>query len=339
MFAPRSSFLIAAVAVLALIAAEVDADKSARNARQLKGGKGSKSPKSPKTPKSMKTSKAPKYGAVWRRTVMPDMGDRRLTLQYMADRFKEEGSVRSFVESLGYEVDLNASMGEKENILAKEDCEGLMSLIDLDLDEDSSSALDIQKFINESDLASVIGKVSGSYHRLCLPSIQLFKISDLTLPIFLFYCKYFNQQDKFSALLDLHKEVVGATIPLQSIFIRHMRGNANSDAFIEYHTDEYSYEDGTYSTIIVALNDDSSVKEGGELYYLREDGPVLASRVQGKAFAHSYNVVHGVAPHIGDRVSLILHFNHDLKLEDAGGTSRNLTEETKRKLETRRFVL
>ena len=157
------------------------------------------------------------------------------------------------------------------------------------------------------------------------------------MPIFLFKCKYFNQQDKFSALLDLHKEVVGAAVPLQSIFIRHMRGNANSDAFIEYHTDEYSYEDGTYSTIIVALNDDSSVKEGGELYYLREDGPVLASRAQGKAFAHSYNVVHGVAPHIGDRVSLILHFNHDLKLEDTG--DRNLTEETKRKLETRRFVL
>ena len=71
-------------------------------------------------------------------------------------------------------------------------------------------------------------------------------------------------------------------------------------------------------------------KEGGELYYLREDGPVLAPRAQGKAFAHSYNVVHGVSPHVGERVSLILHFNHDLKMEDVGG--RKLTEETKREL-------
>ena len=56
MFAPRSSFLIAAIAVLALIAAaEVDADKSARNARQLKGGKSTKSPKSPKRSKSPKS--------------------------------------------------------------------------------------------------------------------------------------------------------------------------------------------------------------------------------------------------------------------------------------------
>ena len=30
-----------------------------------------------------------------------DLGDRRLTLQYMTDRFKEEGSVRAFVDSLG----------------------------------------------------------------------------------------------------------------------------------------------------------------------------------------------------------------------------------------------
>ena len=48
---------------------------------------------------------------------MLDMGDRRLTLQYMTDRFNEEGSVRSFVDSLGYEVDLNSGMGEKENAL------------------------------------------------------------------------------------------------------------------------------------------------------------------------------------------------------------------------------
>ena len=138
-------------------------------------------------------------------------------------------------------------------------------------------------------------------------------------------------------MLDLHKEVVGAAIPLEAIMIRHMRGAANSDAFLEYHTDEFTHDHSTYSTIIVALNDNSSVKEGGNLYYLREDGPVLASRAQGKAFAHSYDVLHGVSPHVGERVSLILHFNHDLKMEDVGG--RKLTEETKRELACRRHTL
>ena len=139
-------------------------------------------------------------------------------------------------------------------------------------------------------------------------------------------------------MLDLHKEVVGATIPLEAIKIRHMRGAANSNGFLEYHTDESGHKHGTkMSSVVVALNDNSSVKEGGELYYLREDGPVLASRAQGKAFAHSYNVLHGVSPHVGERVSLVLHFDHDLKLEDVGG--RKLTEETKRKHETKRFVL
>ena len=130
-------------------------------------------------------------------------------------------------------------------------------------------------------------------------------------------------------MLELHKEVVGATIALEVIKIQHMRGAANNDAFLDYHTDEFCHEHDKYSTIVVALIDNSSVKEGGDLYYLHEDGPVLASRAQGKAFAHSYNVLHGVSPHVGDRVSLILQFNHDLKMEDVGG--RKLTEDMKRK--------
>ena len=128
-------------------------------------------------------------------------------------------------------------------------------------------------------------------------------------------------------MLALHKEVIGANIPLEGIFIAHTHGVANSNAFLEYHTDE-SGGDVKSSTMLVALNDNSSVKEGGELYYLREDGPVLASRAQGKAFVHSYNVLHGVSPHVGDRTNLVLFFNHELKLEDVGG--RKLTEETKR---------
>lgn len=145
-------------------------------------------------------------------------------------------------------------------------------------------------------------------------------------------------QDKFNTLLDLHLEVVGATIPLESIKIRHMRATKPNDAYLEYHTDESGHGNGTkLSSVVVALNANSSVKEGGELYYLQQNGPVLASRAQGKAFAHSYNVLHGVSTHVGDRVSLILHFNHDLKMEDVGG--RKLTEGKKRELGCQRHFL
>jgi len=101
---------------------------------------------------------------------MLDMGDRELTLQYMTDRFKEEGSVRSFVDSLGYDVDLNSVTGEKESVLAKEDCEGLMSLIDHDLFSkvEVQNGQDMNKFIDESELVSVIGKVKMDYCSLTL---------------------------------------------------------------------------------------------------------------------------------------------------------------------------
>ena len=48
-----------------------------------------------------------------------------------------------------------------ENVLAKEDCEGLMSLIDHGLfpNVEVPEYQDIQKYIDESDLVSVIGKV------------------------------------------------------------------------------------------------------------------------------------------------------------------------------------
>ena len=160
MFVPRFSFLIAVVFVLALIASEVNAGsaKSAKSKSAKSSGKSSKS-------KSGKSS-----SDAWDRRVLEDMGDRRLTLQYMTDRFKEEGSVRSFVESFGYEVDLNSGTGEKENVLSKEDCQGLMSLID----HDSFSKVEVQNgrdmtmFIDESELVSIIGKVRMDYCSLTL---------------------------------------------------------------------------------------------------------------------------------------------------------------------------
>ena len=135
------------------------------------GAKGAKSPKAPKSPKSPKAPKSPSMKSSKATTKptdgcyptgrMLDMGDRRLTLQYMTDRFNEDGSVRSFVDSLGYEVDLKSGMGEKENVLAKKDCEGLMSLIDHDSysNVEEPGFQDIQKYIDESDLVAVIGKV------------------------------------------------------------------------------------------------------------------------------------------------------------------------------------
>jgi hypothetical protein len=155
--------------------------------KSAKGAKGTKSPKGSKGTTAAPTTAPTGWG--YRRRML-DMGDRRLTLQYMTDRFKEEGSVRPFVDSLGYKVDLNSGTREKENALAKEDCERLMSFIDHDSysNVDEPDAQDIEKYIDESDLVSVIGKVSGGYHGLCLSSVSVPSVSvrpttsDLTLP-------------------------------------------------------------------------------------------------------------------------------------------------------------
>ena len=48
-------------------------------------------------------------------------------------------------------------------------------------------------------------------------------------------------------------------------------------------------------------------------------------------------MLHGVAPPVGDRFTLILHFDHELKLEDVGG--RKLTEEMKREFGSNHVVL
>ena len=80
-------------------------------------------------------------------------------------------------------------MGEKENVLAKEDCEGLMSLIDHDSysNAEEPEFQDIQKYIDESDLVSVIGKVSGGCHDLYSHYRYMYsasQISFLTLQMF-----------------------------------------------------------------------------------------------------------------------------------------------------------
>ena len=90
MFA-RSSFIIAVVSVLALIAGEADAVKAAESARRrLKAAKATKSPKSTKSSKGTSVpTQSPTFGGYVSRRML--LGDRRLTLQYMMDRFNKEG--------------------------------------------------------------------------------------------------------------------------------------------------------------------------------------------------------------------------------------------------------
>lgn len=156
----RSSFFIIAIAFfLSAMVADADAAKAGKNTRRLKGA-GPKMSKSTKSNKSAKGTSPPSCAAdsyCGRR--MLDTGDRRLSLKYMTDRFNEEGSVGPFVDSLGYEVDLHSGRGEKENVLSKEDCESLISLIATGPIEEDHAFDDSQKYIDETELVSIIGKV------------------------------------------------------------------------------------------------------------------------------------------------------------------------------------
>ena len=167
----RSLFPIIAVAfvVLSTMVADADAAKAESNTRRLKSTKFPKSMKATKATKRPKSSKSPKStyppapdGAWAWSFSRTGTGDRRLSLKYMTDRFNEEGSVRSFVDSLGYEVDLHSGKGEKEDVLSKEDCENLMSLLVTGphIEEDRAFH-DFQKYIDEAELVSIIGKVGS----------------------------------------------------------------------------------------------------------------------------------------------------------------------------------
>ena len=176
----RFSFAFISISLIASTATVADAAKTVRGTRRgLKSTKAPKSPKSGKIGKSGKSGKSssspssspsespsgspsgsPSFGGYYQtRMLESEMGERKLSLQYMTDRFNEEGSVRSFVDSLGYEANLQSGRGEKENVLSKKDCEGLMSLINIDSDEDKYPFEDYQKYIDENDLVSIIGKV------------------------------------------------------------------------------------------------------------------------------------------------------------------------------------
>ena len=172
----RFSFIIY-FSLIASMATGADAAKTVRGTRRgLKSEKSSKDDGAnvataydaitaydavsyPASTKSAKSAKSDKSGYGRKRMLQSEMGDRRLSLQYMTDRFNEEGSVRSFVDSLGYEANLQSGRGEKDNVLSKKDCEGLMSLIDTDSDEDEYPFEDYQKYIDENELVSIVGQV------------------------------------------------------------------------------------------------------------------------------------------------------------------------------------
>ena len=102
----RSLFSIVAVAfVLSTMVAGADATEAGKNARKLKG---TKTPKATKAPKSSKSTYKQVTGWMQPGRMLLDSEDRELALKYMTDRFSEEGSVRSFVDSLGFEVDLHS---------------------------------------------------------------------------------------------------------------------------------------------------------------------------------------------------------------------------------------
>ena len=155
----RSLFSIVAVAfVLSTMVAGADATEAGKNARKLKG---TKTPKATKAPKSSKSTYKQVTGWMQPGRMLLDSEDRELALKYMTDRFSEEGSVRSFVDSLGFEVDLHSGRGEKEGILSKEDCESLMSLLVTSPIEEDHVSEDHQQSIDETELVSIIGKVSN----------------------------------------------------------------------------------------------------------------------------------------------------------------------------------
>ena len=106
-------------------------------------------------------------------------------------------------------------------------------------------------------------------------------------------------------------ESVGADrdVIVRKIWIRQVRNDGSVGNYVDLHTDR-SHAKYKQSTMVVTLNGEDDI-EGGEIFYLNQDGVVMPERAKGKAFAHKYDVLHGVAPHSGTRVSLLIHLDHE----------------------------
>jgi len=99
-----------------------------------------------------------------------------------------------------------------------------------------------------------------------------------------------------------------ASFPVSDIVIR--RSALDQDRHIQYHID------GDSSVMHVWLNDDA---DGGNLFYLDQNGMTKIEVTMGTGVFHSDNIVHGVSSFTGTRYILLFigpTVNHDDVLAD-----------------------
>lgn len=307
---PRSSFLVAVVFVLALFAAaeaqscsvvddckpycgsrspfaclvdSCDCERRERE-RQLVGKslKATKGTKAPKSPKSSKGSQ----GCNGAGRCSCDCGHRRyLTADHeTATRYLTGLEKKEEIEQLMTRgpnpVDFSGTFREKADILSVEECKLLVEYLDAGgsapPQEDDSDSFSIRdRILSAQELIDILGKQ---------------RVTDLLRFL------YESVDDKFDAIV-------------RKIWLRRVDNDGTLANYVDMHTDQ-NHAKYKQSTMVVALNSENHI-EGGELFYLNQDGPVEAQRVQGKAHAHKYDVLHGVAPHKGSRISLLIHLDHD----------------------------
>lgn len=257
-------------------------DAESEAVRELKGVK-SKSPKASKSSKG-KSSKggAPVCGVC----VCKSVGHRRyLTADHETARrylagLENKEEIEQLMTNGPNPVDFSGTFQEKADLLSVEECKLLAEYLDAggfappqEDDLDSFSIRD--RILSAQELIDILGKQ---------------KATDLLRFL------YESVDDKFNAIV-------------RKIWLRRVDNDGTLGNYVDMHTD-HNHAKYKQSTMVVALNSENDV-EGGELFYLNQDGPVEAKRAQGKAYAHKYDVYHGVAPHRGSRISLLIHLDHD----------------------------
>ena len=183
-------------------------------------------------------------------------------------------AIQSLVEKRPGEVNLDLNFVEEDGMLTVEQCNDLIEY----LDENSplpKDALYQDKILDISaeDLITTIG----------LETVQ--------------------------SLLDFLYHAVGEKAPVREISLRRTVNNEKHGHFIDFHTDE-EVSGYLQSTVIVPIGDEENDVMGGDPWYLGHNGPVKTKRMRGKAYAHSYDVLHAVGPIVGKRMSLLIHLDH-----------------------------
>ena len=269
MFAPRSSFLIAAIAVLALIAAEVDADKSARSVRQLKGGKSTKSPKSPKRSKSPKSGSettpicnAKQKCRVKRAVGRSDGDDRRL-----GDDGGDDAKCGCEDRRLAHEVvasiggDPKGAFYQKDSIITKDATERLLKMSEekYSLDDfDPMAPHHQQEWRADSNLIP--------------ESLALYELSGEELVDAI-------GKDNSKAILAFIHESFGGAASVSKISLQH--------ANMEEKQMHFSPHMDKMDTALVFLGGSDA-----NIVYLNADGESEVITYPGKAVAHGGSTVH-----------------------------------------------